>query len=83
MEKSKHDETERMVPMTKDAKSQEKKDEVRRLNNKFHADRKNGKFHKTVKKLDETELEWERPPAIIARAIALYHSGQVDAQIDY
>lgn len=80
VEKSKHDETERMVPMTKDAKSQEKKDEVRRLNNKFHADRKNGKFHKTVKKLDETELGMGE--TIIARAIALY-PGQVDAQIDY
>lgn len=66
--------------MTNDAKRQVKVDEVRRLNNEFFADRKNGKFHKTVQKLDETELGMGE--AVIAKAIALY-PGQVDAQIDY
>lgn len=59
---------------------EEKQQEVRRLNNAYQADKRNGGLHKTVQKIGATELNLGG--RVIDEAIVLY-PGQVYGQIDY
>lgn len=61
-------------------KKEEKQKEIRRLNNDYFADKRNGGLHKTVQKIGATELNLGG--SVIAEAITLY-PGQVYGQIDY